>query len=167
MQREGSHASYSQAKQDISLIRESTCQAEWYTVVSVCMWSDQNNHGKIRINALSNTKWSINTISMSMYSTVMAMKHKKKTTKSSMCNQDMSIHWSSNRIPRLLHSEFKLDPLKIPNRVAILWTPHFGSNAFPTRWRALDFKTWRKIMIFYSLKIWLGVATYFCFIFKG
>ena len=40
-------------------VRESTCQAEWYTMVSVCMWSDQNNHAKIRINTLSNAIKSI------------------------------------------------------------------------------------------------------------
>ena len=54
-----------------------------------------------------------------------------KTREPSMCNQDMSIHLSSNRIPRLLHSKFKLDPLMIPSGVAILWTPHFGSMRFP------------------------------------
>ena len=39
--------------------REATCQAEWYTVVSVCMWSDQNDQAKIRINTLSNAIRSI------------------------------------------------------------------------------------------------------------
>ena len=50
-----------------------------------------------------------------------------------MYNQEMSIHWSSNQKPRLLHSKFKLDPLKkkFPSGVAILWTPHFGSMRFP------------------------------------
>ena len=52
-------------------VKESTCQAEWYTMVSVCMWSEQNNHAKIRMIMLSR---SINIISMSMYSTNMAIK---------------------------------------------------------------------------------------------
>ena len=34
-------------------VRESTCQVEWYTVVSACMWSDQSNHDKIRISVLN------------------------------------------------------------------------------------------------------------------
>ena len=43
-----------------------------------------------------------------------------------MCNQEMSIHWSSNQMPRLLHSKFKLDPLKkIPQ-----WSRHFVDPAF-------------------------------------
>ena len=47
-----------------------------------------------------------------------------------------------------------------------MWTPHFDLlDAFPTRWRARflfnlknDFYSW--------FEKWLGVATYFCFIFK-
>ena len=34
--------------------------------------------------------------------------------------------WNT-QMPHLLHFKFKLDPLKIPSGVAILWTPHFGS----------------------------------------
>ena len=60
-------------------VRESTCQAEWYTMVSVCMWSDQNNHAKIRINALSNTKWSINIISISKSQMNISMKHRENS----------------------------------------------------------------------------------------
>ena len=58
-------------------VRESTCQVEWYTVVSVCMWSDQNNYGKIRINVPSKTIRSINIISMSMSQTNISMKHRR------------------------------------------------------------------------------------------
>ena len=96
-------------------VRESTCQAEWYTMVSVCMWSDQNNHAKIRINTLSdairsfinnpefqNLKWIRH---LSMHQEILSVQ-------SSVYNQEMSIHWSSNQMPRLLHSKFKLDPLK-------------------------------------------------------
>ena len=42
-----------------------------------------------------------------------------------MCNQDMSIHWSSNQMPRLLHSKFKLDPLNDPQG-----SRHFVDPAF-------------------------------------
>ena len=121
-----------------------------------------------------------------------------------MCNQEMGIHWSSNRMPRWLHSKFKLDPLTHPQwsrhfvdpafrslecvshsmassifiwkidfywlfekkkwlGVAILWTLHFGSTRFPFDGE-LDF-CFRKNDL-YWLKKWLGVATYFCFIFK-
>ena len=86
MHKKGSHATYNQAEcriyhsythtnydnqmksntnimlkddQNSIQVRESTCQAEWYTMVSVCMWSDQNNHAKIRINTLSNAIRSI------------------------------------------------------------------------------------------------------------
>ena len=45
--------------QDNIQTNESTCPTKWYTVVSVCMWGDQNNHGKIRINTLSNAIRSI------------------------------------------------------------------------------------------------------------
>ena len=47
--------------------------------MSLGMWSDQNNHGKIRINALSNTKWSINIISMSKSRMNISMKHKENS----------------------------------------------------------------------------------------
>ena len=105
MQKKGSHATYSQAehriyhssphklwrsrriaiqtscsKDDQGNIqaRETTHQVKWYTLVNPCMWGEQNNHGKIRMTMLSKARWSINIISMSMYSTNMAMKHREK-----------------------------------------------------------------------------------------
>ena len=76
---EGNHATYSQAKykytthvhiqamtikmnndkdsmlkdyQDDIQARELTHQVKWYTTVSLCMWSEQNNHGKIKVTML-------------------------------------------------------------------------------------------------------------------
>ena len=116
MQREGNHASYSQAEykiyhscphkklwlsgwiairtscskgdQDNIQARESTHQVKWYIPVNPCMWDEQNNHGKIRMTMLSRARWSINIISMSMYSTNMAMKHRKIK----ILNQDNRSH---------------------------------------------------------------------------
>ena len=131
---------------------------------------------KIRMTMLSKARWSINIISMSMYSTNMATKHRKikilnqdnqshnqhvkylkqiyqwstkknhcvrisnqdnrpiqsimsmsqmKTREPSMCNQEVSIHWSIHQTPHLLHFKFKLDPLKDPQ-----WSRHFVDPAF-------------------------------------
>ena len=45
----------------------------------------------------------------------------------------------------------------------LIMDPALRLNAFSTRWRArLLFWKW----IFYWLRKWLGIATYFCFIFK-
>ena len=65
-----------------------SCQIKWYTMVSLYMWGNQNKHGKIRMTMLSKAKWSINIISMSMYSTNMAMKHRKNK----ILNQDNQSH---------------------------------------------------------------------------
>ena len=63
-------------------------QIKWYTMASLYMWGNQNKHGKIRVTMLSKARWSINIISMSMYSTNMAMKHKKIK----ILNQDNQSH---------------------------------------------------------------------------
>ena len=65
-----------------------SCQIKWYTMVSLYMWGNQNKHDKIRMTMLSKAKWSINIISMSMYSTNMAMKHRKIK----ILNQDNQSH---------------------------------------------------------------------------
>ena len=135
--------------------RETTQQAEWCTVVSVCMWSDRNNHGKIRINALSNTKWSINISSMSKSQMNISMKRREnsyleilnqdksintinmsipqvKTQELSMCNQETSTHWSTHQKPHLLHFKFKFDPLKKnPQRSRHFVDPAFRLMRFP------------------------------------
>ena len=72
-------------------VKESTCQAEWYTMVSVCMWSDQNNHGKIRVNMLSKAIRSINIIGMSISQTNISMKHRRKHG-IGILNQDKSVN---------------------------------------------------------------------------
>ena len=38
--------------QDNIQSKESTHQFEWYTIVSLYMWSDQNNHGNTRVTML-------------------------------------------------------------------------------------------------------------------
>ena len=48
----------------------------------------KTKHGKIRMTMLSKARWSINIISMSMYSTNMAMKHRKIK----ILNQDNQSH---------------------------------------------------------------------------
>ena len=48
-----------------------------------------------------------------------------KARELSMCNQEMSTHWSTHQTPRLLHFKFKLDPLKDPQ-----WSRHFVDPAF-------------------------------------
>ena len=71
----------------------------------------------------SQSRWSTNTINMPM-SLV-------KTQELLMCNQETSTHWSTHRMPHLLHLKFKLDPPScIPSGLAILWTPHFNSCVF-------------------------------------
>ena len=51
--------------------------------------------------------------------------------------------------------------LSFPSGVAILWTPHFSSCVFNSMTSSIFIWKW-----FYLLKKWVGVATYFCFIFK-
>ena len=80
--------SCSKGDQDNIQARESTHQVKWYIPVNPCMWDEQNNHGKIRMTMLSRARWSINIISMSMYSTNMAMKHRKIK----ILNQDNRSH---------------------------------------------------------------------------
>ena len=64
----------------------------------------------------------------------------------------------------LLFSSFGPPNLNQHNGSVIVWTPHFGSMRFPLDGE-LDFyfKIWFLLIIWK----WLGVATYFCFIFKG
>ena len=73
-----------------------SCQIEWYTMVSLYMWGNQNKHGKIRVTMLSKVKWTINIISMSMYSTNMAMKHRKIK----ILNQDNQSHNQHVKYPK-------------------------------------------------------------------
>ena len=47
---------------------------------------------------------------------------------------------------------------------SMLWTPHFGLMRFPLDGE-LDF--YLKNDFYWLFEKWLGVATYFCFIFKG
>ena len=75
-----------------------------------------------------------------------------KTRKLSMCNQEMSTHWSTHQMPHLLHLKFKLDPLNPPQ-----WSRHFVDPAFQLIHFSIDgeldfyFEKW-----FYSLRkmIW-------------
>ena len=100
------------------------------------------------------SRWSTNTINMSM--------SKVKTQELSMCNQETSTHWSTHQMSHLLHLRFKLDPLLIPSGIAILWTPYFGSCVFYSMVSSIFIWKW----FLFIKKKWLGVATYFCFIFK-
>ena len=43
----------------------------------------------------------------------------------SMCNQQISTHWSTNKMPHLFHLEFKFDSLNNPQR-----SPHFVDPVF-------------------------------------
>ena len=79
----------------------------------------------------------------------------------SMHNQDMSTQWSTHQTPGLLHLKFKFDLLWSPVESPFCG-PRILYKAISTWWRArFLFK-----MILFIKKIWLGVATYFCFIFK-
>ena len=143
------------------------------------MGRDQNKHVKIRVAMPKKTRWPIDTISMLISQTNMAMKHKEnsylgilnqdksiiiinisnvsnkyinevqkessyqnpqsrwstnminmsmsqvKTRELSMCNQEMSSHWSTHQMPYLLHLKFKRDPLNYPQ-----WSRCFVDTAF-------------------------------------
>ena len=174
--------------QDNIQASESTCQTEWYTVVSVCMWSDQNNHGKIRVNVLSDAIWSIinnpacqclkriyqwNTeenmasessinINQSTWSTCQSLKWK-------LGNSQCAIKkWVSTDRPIECHVCFTLSS-SLTLQTSPMELPFCGPrifdslNAFPTRWRARFL--FENLILFIVWK-WLGVATYFCFIFK-
>ena len=80
----------------------------------------------------------------------------------SMCNQKTSTHWSTHQTSHLLHLKFKLDSLILPQ-----WSRHFVDPAFQLmRFHSMasSIFIWKMI---YLLRKWLGVATYYCFIFKG
>ena len=83
--------------------------------------------------------------------------------KLSMCNQEIGTHWLTHQIPHLLHPKFKLDPLNDPQRSRHFVDPVFRLMRFPLNGE-LDF--YLKMILFIKKKIWLGVTTYFCFIFK-
>ena len=88
-----------------------------------------------------------------------------KTREPSMCNQEVSTtdKLIKHHICFTLSSSLTLQ--NVPSGVAILWTPHFGSTSmrFPLDGE-LDF--YLKKLILLIIWKWLGVATYFCFIFK-
>ena len=99
------------------------------------------------------SRWSTNMINMSM--------SQVKAQGLSMCNQKTSTHWSTHQTSHLLHLKFKLDPLNFPQWSRQLVDPVFRLMRFPLDGE-LDFILKR----FYSLRKWLGAATYFFFIFK-
>ena len=87
------------------------------------------------------------------------------SVQSSVYNQEMSIHWSSNQMPRLLHSKFKLDPLKKSPVESSFCGPHISAHAFPTRMASLIF-IW-KIDFYLIKKIDLESPLIFVLFLKG
>ena len=150
------------------------------------MWSEQNNQEETESPYQAKQGEQPMIIDMSMYQTNIAMKYRKKrhlkpqikminhinvTTqypsihqKLPMCNQETGTRWSTHQMSYLLHLKFKLDPLN-----DLQWSRHFVDPAFQLMRfpldSELDFNL--KNYDFYLLRKWLGVATYFCFIFKG
>ena len=94
--------------------------------------------GYIRIlNQNNQPTWSTNMINMSM--------SQVKARELSMCNQEMSTHWSTHQTPRLLHFKFKLDPLKDPQRSRHFVDPAFWLMRFPLDDELdLNLKKWYK-----------------------
>ena len=76
-----------------------------------------NGARKESLHQNSQSRWSTNTINMSM--------SQVKTRELPMCNQETGNHWSTHQMPHLLHPKFKFDPLRPPQ-----WSRHFVDPAF-------------------------------------
>ena len=165
---------------------KTTQQVKRCTIVSLCMWSEQNNQEETKSLYQTKQGGQPMIIGMSMYQTNIAMKYRKSDIwspksrwsiismsqqniqayikKLSMCNQETGTRWSTHQMSCLLHLKFKFDPLSSPvespfcgPRISAQCVSHsMASSNF-------IFKNWFLLIIWK----WLGVATYFCFIFKG
>ena len=119
---------------------------------------------------LKQAKELIDVVNMSISQMNITTKHASRIniSKLSTCNQqpiipkhiERSIHWSTNQMSHFSQLEFNFDPLNIPNKVVILWIRVFHMRPYSTR---LTFHLFGENLIFRKR---LGVATYFCFIFK-
>ena len=59
-----------------------SCQIKRYTMSSLCMWGNQNKHGKNRVTMLSKVRWAIDIIDISMSRTNNNNEAREKTPQS-------------------------------------------------------------------------------------